>query len=101
MSRFEEQIATTRIGNAGEAIADLSLGMRDPLLRRLRRSSFRMRIFDPNVHDGGDWDDAFFEEAAGFDVWIQAWASGVDLWDLMYGEKGSIAQIISTRSTLP
>ncbi len=60
-------------------------------------SNFRMRIFDPNVHDGDDWADAFFEESAGFEMWIRAWASGVDLWERMYGEKGHIAQTVSAR----
>jgi hypothetical protein len=59
--------------------------------------NFRMRIFDPNVHDSDDWSDAFFEEAASFESWIGDWASGVNLWDLMYGENGSIAQILSNR----
>jgi hypothetical protein len=59
--------------------------------------NFRMRIFDPNVHDGDDWADAFFEESPGFDIWIRAWASGIDLWELMYGERGHIAQTLSTR----
>ena len=59
--------------------------------------SFRMRIFDPNVHDGDDWADAFFEEAPSFEEWIKAWAAGVDLWKLMYGEAGHISRLLSAR----
>ena len=59
---------------------------------------FRMRIFDPNTHDDrNDWTDCFFEEDVSFEAWMAAWASGVDLWDLMYGEKGKIVQILSDR----
>jgi hypothetical protein len=54
-----------------------------------------MRIFDPNVHEGDDWADTFFEESAGFEIWIKAWASGVDLWELMYGERGHVRLILS------
>jgi hypothetical protein len=60
-------------------------------------SNFRMRIFDPNVYGGNDWADAFFEESADFETWIKAWASGVDLWGLMYGERGHVAKILSAR----
>jgi hypothetical protein len=56
-----------------------------------------MRIFDPNVHDGDDWSDAFFAESPSFEAWITAWASGVDLWDAMYGAEGHVARIISAR----
>ena len=59
--------------------------------------NFRMRVFDPNVHDGDDWSDSFFEEAPSFETWITAWASGVDLWDAMYGAEGHVARIISAR----
>ena len=59
--------------------------------------NFRMRIFDPNVHDGEDWTDSFFDESPGFEMWIRAWASGVDLWEQMYGKQGHIAQIMSAR----
>lgn len=59
--------------------------------------SFRMRIFDPNVHEGHDWADTFFEESPSFDEWLRAWASGIDLWDLMYGEQGHIARLLSAR----
>jgi hypothetical protein len=58
--------------------------------------NFRMRIFDPNVHDG-DWDACFFDESDGFDIWIREWASGVDLWSAMYGESGHIFQILTAR----
>jgi hypothetical protein len=58
---------------------------------------FRMRIFDPNVHSGDDWADAFFEESVSFDSWIAAWASGIDLWTLMYGEEGAISRILAGR----
>ena len=60
-------------------------------------SHFRMRIFDPNVHLGGDWAGSFFEEAEAFETWIKEWASGVDLWEMMYGEKGRIAKLLSAR----
>jgi hypothetical protein len=60
-------------------------------------SSFRMRIFDPNVHEGDDWADSFFEESNGFEIWIREWASGADLWDAMYGENGHIAKILAAR----
>jgi SMI1/KNR4 family protein SUKH-1 len=63
--------------------------------------NFRMRIFDPNVHDGDDWADAFFEECVSFESWIGAWASGVDLWELTYGEKGHVFQILSARYPKP
>jgi hypothetical protein len=54
---------------------------------------FRMRIFDPNAHgEGDDWADALFEEAVSFDSWIAAWASGISLWDMMYGEDGAISR---------
>ena len=59
--------------------------------------NFRMRVFDPNVYDGSDWSDAFFEEAPGFERWISAWASGADLWDLMYGVEGPVTRAISAR----
>ncbi|KYG21793.1 hypothetical protein SE92_17345 [Bradyrhizobium sp. AT1] len=58
---------------------------------------FRMRIFDPNGHDGDDWTDAFFEESLSFEDWITSWASGVNLWDAMYGDDGHIARIMSAR----
>jgi hypothetical protein len=57
-----------------------------------------MRIFDPNVHDGDNWADAFFEEAASFEEWIRAWTSGVNLWTLMYGEQGYITQLLAARN---
>ncbi len=60
-------------------------------------ADFRMRIFDPNAHGEGDWSDAFFEESESFDSWIGAWASGIDLWDLMYGKQGRIARILAER----
>jgi hypothetical protein len=60
-------------------------------------SNFRMRIFDPNIRDGDDWADSFLEEADSFEIWIAAWAAGVDLWELMYGKKGHVTQIISAR----
>ncbi|WBL80161.1 SMI1/KNR4 family protein [Bradyrhizobium xenonodulans] len=62
-----------------------------------RDPAFRMRIFDPNVLDGDDWTDAFFEGDSSFEDWIRSWASGVNLWDAMYGDDGHIARIISTR----
>jgi hypothetical protein len=62
--------------------------------------NFRVRIFDPNVHDGDDWTDAFFEESPSFEGWIRAWASGVDLWKLMYGEHGHIARLLSARNPI-
>ena len=62
--------------------------------------NFRMRIFDANVHDGDDWVDSFFEESPGFEMWIRAWASGVDLWELMYGEGGHVARILSSRRSI-
>jgi hypothetical protein len=62
--------------------------------------NFRMRIFDPNVHEGEDWSDSFFEEYPRFDAWITAWASGVNLWALMYGEEGQIASLLSARHPL-
>lgn len=62
--------------------------------------NFRMRIFDPNVHDGDDWADAFFEESPSLEEWIRAWASGVDLWKLMYGEQGHIARLLSARNPI-
>jgi len=58
---------------------------------------FRIRIFDPNVHDGDDWADSFFEESPGFETWITAWASGVDLWNAMYGADGHVARVLSAR----
>jgi hypothetical protein len=60
-------------------------------------SSFRMRIFDPNVHKGDDWADCFFEQSNAFEIWMKQWASGADLWKAMYGEDGHIARILSTR----
>ncbi len=60
-------------------------------------SNFRMRIFDPNVHDSEGWADAFFEESTGFEKWIRAWTAGTDLWERMYGEQGHIARILSAR----
>jgi hypothetical protein len=59
--------------------------------------TFRMRFFDPNVHDGDDWADSFFEESPSFETWITAWASGVDLWNAMYGAEEHVARIISAR----
>ena len=61
-------------------------------------SNFRMRIFDPNAHNGNDWSDAFFEESPDFETWIGAWSKGVNLWDTMYGEGGHIFQILSDRA---
>lgn len=63
-------------------------------------SRFRMRIFDPNVHLGDDWTDSFFEEAEGFETWINNWASGVDLWEIMYGAKGRVSEHLSARRPL-
>jgi len=63
-------------------------------------ANFRMRIFDPNVHGGSNWADAFFEESAGFEKWIRDWASGVKLWDVMYGDDGHIARILAKRRAL-
>jgi hypothetical protein len=60
-------------------------------------SNFQMRVFDPNVHEGDDWADSFFEQSVGFERWIRDWASGVDLWDLMYGKIGYTAQILASR----
>jgi hypothetical protein len=60
-------------------------------------SNFRIRIFDPNVHEGDDWADSFFEQSNGFEIWMKEWASGADLWQAMYGEDGHIARILSTR----
>jgi len=60
-------------------------------------TNFRMRIFDPNVHEGDDWTDSFFEESVGFEPWISDWASGIDLWDRMYGENGHIRRILTAR----
>jgi hypothetical protein len=59
--------------------------------------NFRMRIFDPNVHEGNDWADSFFEESDGFEIWMREWASGSDLWEAIYGQNGRIAQILSAR----
>jgi SMI1 / KNR4 family (SUKH-1) len=60
--------------------------------------NFRMRIFDPNVHDDErEWADSLFEESNGFETWIREWASGADLWSAMYGENGHIAQILTAR----
>ena len=33
--------------------------------------NFRMRIFDPNVHEKDDWADSFFEESDGFGIWMR------------------------------
>ncbi|MGO1078235.1 SMI1/KNR4 family protein [Inquilinus sp. CA228] len=63
--------------------------------------NFRVQIFDPNVHDGDDWADAFFEESPSFEEWIGAWASGVDLSKLMYGEQGHITQLLAARNSIP
>src|SRR5262249_37828243 len=59
---------------------------------------FRMRIYDPNVHmDQDNWDDSFFEECASFDDWIAAWSDGVCLWDVTYGEEGTVRRILEGR----
>ncbi|MFB6421263.1 MULTISPECIES: SMI1/KNR4 family protein [Bradyrhizobium] len=58
---------------------------------------FRMRIFDPNDHDGDDWTDAFFEDSPSFEDWIRSWASGINVWDAMYGDDGHVARIMSAR----
>jgi hypothetical protein len=62
---------------------------------------FKMRIFDPNVHDGDDWADSLFEESPSFDTWIAEWASGASLWEAMYGSDGHIARILSERRPHP
>ncbi|TSD87110.1 SMI1/KNR4 family protein [Mycobacterium sp. KBS0706] len=62
--------------------------------------NFRMRIFDPNEHRDEDWADAFFEESPSFEEWIGAWASGVDLWTLMYGEEGHITRLLAARKPI-
>jgi hypothetical protein len=63
--------------------------------------NFQMRIFDPNVHhEGSDWADSFFLESPSFHSWIEAWASGVNLWDAMYGPKGHITQILAARRSI-
>lgn len=59
--------------------------------------NFRMRIFDPNAYEEGDWADSFFEESNGFGIWIREWASGVDLWEAMYGQNGHIANLLTAR----
>jgi hypothetical protein len=56
-----------------------------------------MRIFHPNVREGGDWADSFFDESDGFEIWMRKWASGADLWEAMYGKNGHIAKILATR----
>ncbi|UGY05034.1 SMI1/KNR4 family protein [Bradyrhizobium quebecense] len=61
--------------------------------------NFRMQIFDPNVHEGLDWSDCFFEESASFTQWIEAWASGADLWGMMYGPDGRVTRALSSRRT--
>lgn len=63
-------------------------------------SNFRMRIFDPNVHTGDGWEDSLFEECDSFEAWMGAWAAGIDLWAQMYGEKGEVAAILSTRKVV-
>jgi hypothetical protein len=60
-------------------------------------TNFRMQVFDPNVHEGDDWRDAFFEESISFEKWISDWTAGVDLWDQMYGDHGEISRILSVR----
>ena len=60
--------------------------------------NFRMRLFDPNVHDGEDWTDSFFVESPSFEAWMTAWASGGDLWNAMYGPEGDVTRILATRS---
>jgi hypothetical protein len=60
---------------------------------------FPMVIFDPNVHDDAkSWKDAFFDEAASLEGWLEDWASGVNLWDRAYGDSGRITQILNSRA---
>jgi hypothetical protein len=62
------------------------------------KPTFPMVIFDPNVHDGStNWTDAFFDECESFERWIELWASGVNLWDRMYGEGGKIRTVLEAR----
>lgn len=59
---------------------------------------FGMRIFDPNVCERyGDWSDSFFDDAITFDAWIEAWASGSDLWKRAYGRGGTVTAKLMAR----
>jgi SMI1/KNR4 family protein SUKH-1 len=62
--------------------------------------NFRMRIFDPNVHEKDDWADSLFEGSDGFGIWMRDWASGADLWEAMYGTDGHVARILSARRSI-
>jgi hypothetical protein len=61
--------------------------------------NFRMRMFDPNVYDGSDWNEAFFDEAPSFAQWIGDWASGTDLWKAMYGDEGPVTRFLAERAS--
>jgi hypothetical protein len=64
-------------------------------------ANFPLHIFDPNVHcDVNSWNDSFFEEAESFEVWIRAWAEGVDLWKESYGDHGRVARILTERKPI-
>ena len=63
--------------------------------------NFRMRIFDPNVHEDGGWSDCFFDECESFECWIEAWAAGVDLWERSYREQGRVTNILFRRHPKP
>lgn len=58
-----------------------------------------MRIFDPNVYDGSDWKEAFFDEAPSFAQWMGDWASGADLWKAMYGDEGPVTRFLAERAS--
>jgi hypothetical protein len=61
-------------------------------------STFRMRIFDPNAREpDGDWGACLFDDLIDFDEWIEAWASGVSLWDRAYGDAGHFSQLLKPR----
>ena len=59
---------------------------------------FPMKIFDPNLHaNSQSWADAFFDEASSFEVWIEAWGCGQDLWEKSYGDEGFITRELRRR----
>jgi hypothetical protein len=46
--------------------------------------NFRLRVFDPDAHEGDNCANFLFEEPVRFEMWIGEWASGVDLWELKF-----------------
>jgi hypothetical protein len=51
-----------------------------------KTEGFPIIVFDPNMHDES-WVQCFIPAKRNLDGWLDAWATGVKLWDEMYGRE--------------